>query len=256
MQTTPLLELCAVTKRFGAFTAVQDVALQVARGEIVGLIGPNGAGKTTLLSMLVGMFTPTAGEILLDGQCFTAEAQHIKRQIGFVPDSQEVIPFLTAWEYLEFVRCVYDLPLTVQAQTKDLLHLLQIDQKMHQMLDTFSHGQRKKIQFVAALMHQPDLLILDEPFSGLDPEMVVHTRQLVRGLRDRGHGIFLSSHDLQMVSGLCDRVVLMHRGQILADGQPEALLFAHGGHSLEDLFLRLLGHTEGVEEVSRVLAHY
>ncbi|NOK78253.1 MAG: hypothetical protein GFH24_608346n29 [Chloroflexi bacterium AL-N5] len=252
-----LLELQDVCKHFGSFVAVNNVSFTVKSGTIMGILGPNGAGKTTLLSMLIGLFPSTSGVIILNGVGYTstipAEAKTI---LGFVPDSQETLEHLTGWEYLEFIRRVYHLSDIQWSVVEDYLGLLRMDSKIHDLMQTYSHGQCKKIQFISALLHNPAFLILDEPFSGLDPEMVALTKALIRKLCERGVGVLLSTHDLAMAEGLCDSVVLMNHGAILAQGQPEQLLTDFDAKNLEHAFLKALGLEEHLEDIDRVLASF
>ncbi|WP_376793755.1 ABC transporter ATP-binding protein [Thermogemmatispora sp.] len=255
MQST-LLEVRQLTRRFGPLTAVNAVSFSVPRGQIVGLLGPNGAGKTTLLSMLVGLLPPNAGTIILDGEPLQRIPAHKKRLFGFVPDSQEVINHLTGLEYLQFLRRIYGLSEEQWRMAQEYLTLLRLEEKARHLLETYSHGQRKKLQFIAALVHQPRLLLLDEPLSGLDPEMAILIKRLLRKLREREVGILVSTHDLLMAQDLCDIVILLHEGRVLAQGKPPALLAQYAVANLEEAFLKALG-LEGQEEaVDRVLANF
>lgn len=202
-----LLQVEEISKHFGSFVAVDSVSLSVSAGSIVGLLGPNGSGKTTLLSMLVGLFPPSSGKITLHDQQVTFVPSEMKSLFGFVPDSQEVLPYLTGREYLEFIRRIYCLSDSQWERVNDYLVILRMEQKAHDLMETYSHGQRKKIQLIAALLHNPKILLLDEPFSGLDPEMIALSKMLLRKLRDLGSALLLSTHDLSMAEDLCDNVV-------------------------------------------------
>jgi ABC-2 type transport system ATP-binding protein len=251
-----LLEVKRLTKRFGTFTAVDQVSFAIRPGSIVGLLGPNGAGKTTLLSMLVGLFPPTAGSMVLDGEETQRVTPQMKHVFGFVPDSQEVIAHLTGWEYLQFIRRIYGLSAEQWRLANDYLALLHMEAKAQDLLETYSHGQRKKVQLIAALLHQPELLLLDEPFSGLDPEMIALVKRLLRKLRERGVGILISTHDLLMAGELCDHVVFLNQGGVVATGEPEKLLTSYGAANLEEAFLKALGLEEQEEALERVLADF
>jgi ABC-2 type transport system ATP-binding protein len=255
-QSAVLLALNGVSKHFGEFTAVDDVSFAVPSGSIVGLLGPNGAGKTTLLSMLIGLFPPSTGTITLCGEEYThvpAEAKHL---FGFVPDSQEVLSSLTGYEYLSFLGSVYSLSEEQLDSIDTYLAILRMEQKAHDMMETYSHGQRKKLQFIGSLLHNPQLLLMDEPFSGLDPEMVALTKTLVRKLRDRGVGILLSTHDLAMAEGLCDTVIFLNHGKVLAHGSTKSILVEYQAETLEEAFLKALGLDRDIEELDRVLAGF
>lgn len=257
MTQQSLLELQKVSKHFGSFVAVDDVSFVVNSGTIVGILGPNGAGKTTLLSILIGFFPPTSGTVILNDVAYTSTIPaEAKATIGFVPDSQETLEHLTGREYLEFIRRIYDLSASQWEVVEDYLILLRMENKVDDLMQTYSHGQCKKIQLISSLLHNPTFLILDEPFSGLDPEMVALTKALIRKLRDRGVGILLSTHDLAMAEGLCDSVVLINHGAVLANGRSDTLLTTFHAKTLEDAFLKALGLEEHLEDLDRVLASF
>ncbi|GER83306.1 ABC transporter [Thermogemmatispora aurantia] len=252
----PLLEVRQLSRRFGTFTAVDSVSFAVPAGQIVGLLGPNGAGKTTLLSMLVGLLPPTTGTILLDGEELQRVPPRKKFFFGFIPDSQEVIDHLTGLEYLEFLRRIYRLSEEQWSLVGEYLALLRLEEKAHHLLETYSHGQRKKLQIIAALLHQPRLLLLDEPLSGLDPEITILVKRLLRRLRERAVGVLVSTHDLLMAQDLCDAVILLHRGRVVAQGAPRSLLEHYAVANLEEVFLQALGLGQQDEELDHVLARF
>jgi ABC-2 type transport system ATP-binding protein len=252
----PLLEVRQLSRRFGTFTAVDSVSFAVAAGQIVGLLGPNGAGKTTLLSMLVGLLPPTTGTILLDGEELQRVPPRKKSFLGFIPDSQEVIDHLTGLEYLQFLRRIYRLSEEQWSLVEEYLALLRLEEKAHHLLETYSHGQRKKLQIIAALLHQPRLLLLDEPLSGLDPEITILVKRLLRRLRERAVGVLVSTHDLLMAQDLCDEVILLHRGRVVAQGAPRSLLEHYAVANLEEAFLQALGLGQQDEELDHVLARF
>lgn len=251
-----ILEIHHLTKRFGTFTAVGEVSFDVKKGTIVGLLGPNGAGKTTLLSMLVGLFPPSGGTIVIDDEELPRMSTAMKHAFGFVPDSQEMLSHLTGWEYLQFLRRVYQLSEKEWEIAREYLALLHMESKAQHLLETYSHGQCKKIQLIAALLHQPPLLILDEPFSGLDPEMIALVKRLLRKLCERETGILLSTHDLLMAEGLCDSVVFLNQSCVVNMGSPAHLLSLYETTNLEDAFLKALGLEQQEEELNRVLADF
>ncbi|MBX5455496.1 MAG: ABC transporter ATP-binding protein [Thermogemmatispora sp.] len=252
----PLLEVRQLSRRFGTFTAVDSVSFAVPAGQIVGLLGPNGAGKTTLLSMLVGLLPPTTGTILLNGEELQRVPPRKKSFFGFVPDSQEVIDHLTGLEYLQFLRRIYRLSEEQWSLVGEYLALLRLEEKAHHLLETYSHGQRKKLQIIAALLHQPRLLLLDEPLSGLDPEITILVKRLLRRLRERAVGVLVSTHDLLMAQDLCDEVILLHRGRVVAQGAPQSLLEHYAVANLEEAFLQALGLGQQDEELDHVLARF
>jgi ABC-2 type transport system ATP-binding protein len=252
----PLLEVRQLSRRFGTFTAVDSLSFAVPAGQIVGLLGPNGAGKTTLLSMLVGLLPPTTGTILLDGEELQRVPPRKRSFFGFIPDSQEVIDHLTGLEYLQFLRRIYRLSEEQWSLVGEYLALLRLEEKAHHLLETYSHGQRKKLQIIAALLHQPRLLLLDEPLSGLDPEITILVKRLLRRLRERAVGVLVSTHDLLMAQDLCDEVILLHRGRVVAQGAPRSLLEHYAAANLEEVFLQALGLGQQDEELDHVLARF
>jgi ABC-2 type transport system ATP-binding protein len=206
--------------------------------------------------MLVGLLPPSEGTITIDNMQLKTISADVKEVFGFVPDSQEVLGQLTGWEYLEFVRRVYHLSDQQWQVVDEYLTLFHMTQKAHHLLETYSHGQRKKIQFIAALLHQPLLLLLDEPFSGLDPEMIALAKRLVCKLRKRGVGILLSTHDLLMAEDICDTVLFMNQGKIVETGSPAYLLSTYSATSLEEAFLKALGLDLYEKELDHVLAYF
>lgn len=254
MRDNTLLKLIGVTKQFGTFTAVDNVSFNIQAGTCTGLLGPNGAGKTTILSMLTGLFPPTDGSIILDKQEFTVMPVAMKKLFGYVPDSQEVLSSLTGMEYLDFIRQIYQLSQEQSTRVCDYLKLFQMEEKAKQLMDTYSHGQRKKIQLIAALAHTPRLMIMDEPFSGLDPEMIAITKVLLRKLRERGTAILLSTHDLMMAEGLCDTLIFLHHGKVVFHGTVSRVLEQYKTHTIEDAFLQAIGIEEYETAVDNVLA--
>jgi ABC-2 type transport system ATP-binding protein len=179
-----------------------------------------------------------------------------KSIIGFVPDSQEVIGSLSGNEYLQFLRGIYRLGEEEWAAVAGWAELLKIGPQLDQLMETYSHGQRKKVQLIGALLHRPALLLLDEPLSGLDPEMAAIVKALLRGLRERGVGVLLSTHDLLAAEALCDRALFLDQGRIVASGECEALRARYTARNLEDAFLSAIGVADRLSEVEHVLAGF
>lgn len=254
MQENTLLRLKGITKRFGAFIAVDDVSFDVQAGTCTGLLGSNGAGKTTILSILTGLFPPNEGLIVLENYEFTVMPVVVKKYFGYVPDSQEVLSSLTGLEYLDFICQIYQLSTDQSARVYEYLKLFQMEEKAKQLMDTYSHGQRKKMQLIAALAHMPRLMIMDEPFSGLDPEMIAITKVLLRKLRERGMAILLSTHDLMMAEGLCDTLIFLHHGKVVTHGTVSKVLEQYNARTIEEAFLQAIG-IEGYENaIDNILA--
>jgi ABC-2 type transport system ATP-binding protein len=254
--TTRAIETSALTRRFGDFTAVQDVNLQVATGQFFGFLGPNGAGKSTTIKMLTGLLAPTSGSIRILGEDFVANSAEIKRQIGVVPEGMALFGRLTADEYLRFVGRMYGLDnATTLQRTRELLEFMQLADEGKKLITDFSHGMQKKLALAAAVIHGPRILFLDEPFEGVDAVAAGTLKSMLLRMIARGATVFLTSHVLEIVERLCTDVAIIHRGQLVAQGSLEELR-AGGGRlgqagqaaasgdahrSLEEIFLEIVG---------------
>jgi len=255
--TTPAIETTALTRRFGDFTAVQDVNLHVAAGQFFGFLGPNGAGKSTTIKMLTGLLAPTSGSIRILGEEFAANSAEIKRQIGVVPEGMALFGRLTADEYLRFVGRMYGLDrATTLRRTSELLEFMQLSGEDKKLVADFSHGMQKKLALAAAVIHGPRILFLDEPFEGVDAVAAGTLKAMLQRMIARGATVFLTSHVLEIVERLCTHVAIIHRGQLVAQGSLEELRsgsghlgFAgaeaaqpdEGRRSLEEIFLEIVG---------------
>jgi ABC-2 type transport system ATP-binding protein len=255
--TAPAIETFGLTRRFGDFTAVQDVNLQVATGQFFGFLGPNGAGKSTTIKMLTGLLSPTSGSIGILGKDFVANSAEIKRQIGVVPEGMALFSRLTADEYLRFVGRMYGLDRTTTLnRTRELLEFMQLDGEGKKLIADFSHGMQKKLALAAAVIHGPRILFLDEPFEGVDAVAAGTLKSMLQRMIARGATVFLTSHVLEIVERLCTHVAIIHRGQLVAQGSLEELRTGGGRvgqtsaatvradgrpKSLEEIFLEVVG---------------
>jgi ABC-2 type transport system ATP-binding protein len=257
--TTPAIVTTALTRRFGEFTAVQDVNLRVDAGEFFGFLGPNGAGKSTTIKMLTGLLAPTSGSIRILGVDFAANSADIKRQIGVVPEGMALFGRLTAHEYLRFVGRMYGLDrATTLQRTQELLDFMQLADEQKKLVADFSHGMQKKLALAAAVIHGPRVLFLDEPFEGVDAVAAGTLKSMLQRMIARGATVFLTSHVLEIVERLCTHVAIIHRGQLVAQGSLEELRAggertgpAAAGHeaaphgarprNLEEIFLEIVG---------------
>jgi ABC-2 type transport system ATP-binding protein len=213
------IETQGLTRRFGKLMAVDNLNLQVAAGSLFGLIGPNGAGKTTTLRMLAGLLEPTAGEIVLNGQAANHDWREMRRQIGYMPDFFGVYEDMLVWEYLDFFARCYDLAAARRRQvTDELLELVDLAARRDAYVQTLSRGMRQRLCLAHALVHDPQVLLLDEPASGLDPRARVEMRELLRELGAMGKTIVVSSHILAELAELCDAVGIIERGRLVACG--------------------------------------
>ncbi len=213
------IETRGLTRRFGKITAVHDLNLRVMTGSLFGLIGPNGAGKTTTLRMLAGLLQPTSGQIALNGQVANHDWRELQRQIGYMPDFFGVYEDMLVWEYLDFFARCYDMPASRRRQvTQELLELVDLGEKRDAYVQTLSRGMRQRLCLAHALVHDPQVLLLDEPASGLDPRARVEMRELLRELGAMGKTIVVSSHILMELAELCDSVGIIEKGQLVASG--------------------------------------
>jgi ABC-2 type transport system ATP-binding protein len=235
-----VLEVRDVTKRYGALTAVSRISFTVKPGEVLGYLGPNGSGKSTTVKMLTGLMPPTSGHILFDGADIQEDLVAHKARVGYVPEEAHVYTYLTGPEYLRLCGRLRGVPSSALEQKIDrVLHLFGLDVDYHATLSSFSKGMRQKILLSAALIHNPRLIILDEPVSGLDVGTALVLRAVVRALAADGRIIFYSSHELETVEKLSTRVIILRAGRIVADDSASRLRELMAAPSLEDVFSQL-----------------
>ncbi len=222
--TTPAIDTTALTRRFGDFTAVDNVNLRVDAGQFFGFLGPNGAGKSTTIKMLTGLLAPTSGSIRILGEDLQSNSAEIKRQIGVVPEGMALFGRLTADEYLRFVGRMYGLDrATTLNRTRELLEFMQLAGEQKKLIADFSHGMQKKLALAAAVIHGPKVLFLDEPFEGVDAVAAGTLKAMLLRMIARGATIFLTSHVLEIVERLCTHVAIIHRGRLVAQGSLDEL---------------------------------
>ncbi len=228
--TTPAVRTRGLTKRYGEVIAVDQLDLDVDAGTVFGLIGPNGAGKTTTFAMLASLLTPTAGEMSVLGIDPREHPYELRPRLGYVPDVLGLYDNTRVEEYLRFFASAYDLPRKQWDGAIDrVLDLAELSERRRSMVNTLSRGMKQRLSLGRALLHDPDLLILDEPASGLDPRARVELRQLLDRLRQQGKTIVISSHILAELEDLCDEVAILQRGHLLAHGPPRKILDELGG---------------------------
>jgi ABC-2 type transport system ATP-binding protein len=234
-----MLEARGLTKRYGGLLALNDVSFRLNRGEIVGYLGPNGSGKSTTVNMVVGLLEPTSGSIALDGRTLSQDPVRYKQQIGYVPEEPYLYTHLTAIEYLTLVGRLRRLPSAVlDRKIPALLRLLQLEDSRYSTMAAYSKGMRQRVLLAAALMHNPDLLVLDEPFSGLDVNAGLLFRALLAMLAADGRMILFSTHRFDMVEKLCSRVVILSSGRVVAEHDIGSAA-GPGADSLEATFFRV-----------------
>lgn len=240
---------------YGATEVLHSVSFELRKGEIVGLLGPNGAGKTTTLKIISGMLTPATGSVVVCGLPLPDEAVRVKERIGYVPESAALFESLTGQEFLELIGRLHNVDEdTLQTRIQSILETFALYAERFKLLDTYSKGMRQKILIAAALLHNPDLVLLDEPLTGLDVNASIMVKDLLAALASDGKGILYSSHVLDVVEKVCDRVVIIHEGCLIAEGAPEELKASTGHATLEGVFRKLTG-AEGTDAgVSRILS--
>jgi ABC-2 type transport system ATP-binding protein len=221
---SPAIAIRDLTRRFGTFTAVDNVTLDVAPGQFFGFLGPNGAGKSTTIKMMTGLLAPTSGHIELLGLDFATHPLEIKRQIGVVPEGLALFGRLTASEYLRFVGRMYGLGRdTTNSRTEELLDFMNLADEPKKLVTDFSHGMQKKLALAAAVIHGPRILFLDEPFEGVDAIAAGTLKAMLQRMTERGATIFLTSHVLEIVERLCSHVAIIHQGRLVANGSLDEL---------------------------------
>jgi ABC-2 type transport system ATP-binding protein len=239
-----------LTRYYGKQAAVQDLNLVVPKGSLFGLIGPNGAGKTTTLRMLAGLLQPSSGEIVINEEPTNGDWQELRWQIGYMPDFFGVYDDLVVWEYLDFFARCYNLPVARRKQVVDeLLELVDLADKRDSYVQTLSRGMRQRLCLAHALVHDPDVLLLDEPASGLDPRARVEMRELLRELGAMGKTVILSSHILSELAELCDSIGIIEKGRLVASGRLDEIRGRmQRGRRLN---VRLLSDVDAAENVLR-----
>jgi sodium transport system ATP-binding protein len=234
-------------KSFGDVKAVNGVSFEARDGEITGLLGPNGAGKTTTLRMLYSLLPPDEGEIRIDGLDPSNDAMEIKRTLGVVPDSRGLYSRLTARENITYYGDLHGMDRkTIQERIKSMTGTLDMADFIDRRTEGFSQGQRVKVAIARAMIHRPQTVLMDEPSNGLDVMSTRALREFIRNLKAEGHSVILSTHIMQEVAALCDRIVIIAKGEVAADGTAEELLERSGCETLEDAFVKLIGSEEGL----------
>ncbi len=254
LTNTPLIDTSHLIKKYGDKIAVEDISFQVFGGEVFGFLGPNGAGKTTTIRMIVSLLQPTSGSIKVCGYDVQQQPLLAKSSCGFVPDTPDLYPKLSGRELLRFVGDLYEMPRDqVDRRIEELLKLFTLTEAGDDLIDSYSHGMKQKAALAAALMHDPKVLILDEPTVGLDPKSARLIKDMLRQMADRGAAVFLSTHILEIAERMCDRIGIINNGKLIAVGTMDELrAMGKGETSLEDIFLSLTGGAE-VAELAEVL---
>jgi sodium transport system ATP-binding protein len=242
-----MIEVKDLHKSFGEVRAVNGVSFTARDGEITGLLGPNGAGKTTTLRMLYTLMTPDEGQVLVDGLDATADPSAVRRRLGVLPDARGLYKRLTASENIDYFGRLHGMPEALLRDRREaLIDALEMRDIAARRTEGFSQGQRVKTAIARALVHDPRNVLLDEPTNGLDVMATRAMRRFMRQLRDEGRCVLFSSHIMQEVAALCDRIVVIAHGRVVADETPDALLAQTGETTLEDAFVKIIGTDEGL----------
>ena len=233
----PILEIKSLKKSFGDKVVLRDVSLSVQSGEIFGFIGHNGAGKSTTIKQVVGTLAVDEGEILIDGNSIKTDPLACKKCFSYVPDNPDIYEYLTGIQYLNFMADMYDVSTNERsAIIEELSEKLQIRKDLGDLVGAYSHGMRQKLVLIGAFIHRPKLLVLDEPFVGLDPLASYNVKEMLKELCESGSSVFFSSHVLEVVEKLCHKVAIIKSGVILRSGTTEEVT---GDESLEEVFIEL-----------------
>ena len=242
-----MIEVKDLHKHFGTVKAVDGVSFTARDGQITGLLGPNGAGKTTTLRMLYTLMNPDRGHVLVDGIDVARDAQAVRRQLGVLPDARGLYKRLTARENIDYFARLQGMDeALIRTRREQLIEALEMTDIADRRTEGFSQGQRVKTAIARALVHDPKNVILDEPTNGLDVMATRGLRQFMRRLKDEGRCVLFSSHIMQEVAALCDRIVVIAHGRVVADETPDALRAQTGEANLEDAFVKIIGSEEGL----------
>ena len=239
-----MIRITGLTKRYGTFTAVDGLSLDIPPGTLFGFLGPNGAGKTTTLRMIAGILRPTSGRVEIAGEDIHTNAVAAKARLGYIPDRPFVYDKLTGAEFLRFTAALYGQDgAVVERRINELLELFELTRWKDELTESYSHGMRQKLIISSALVHKPEVIVVDEPMVGLDPKSARTLKDLCRQFCGRGGTVLMSTHTLEIAEGMCDIIGIIQGGHLVAHGTMDALRHQHeaGDASLEELFRKLTG---------------
>jgi ABC-2 type transport system ATP-binding protein len=250
-----VLEARDLTKRYSSGAAVRNISFSIHAGEILGCLGPNGAGKSTTVKMVTGLLEPSRGEVLYRGVGIGRQLSEYKRRLGYVPEQPDLYQFLTGWEYLDLVATLRGIARSrFQEKASALLHGLSLYSNRDLLIGSYSKGMRQRIVLIAALLHDPEVLVLDEPFSGLDVSSALVVRRVIELLAAEGKAVFFSSPVLEVVEKLCSHLVLLKRGEVAASGSIEQIRADFADAGLEESFMQLTEQTDADRAARDIVA--
>jgi ABC-2 type transport system ATP-binding protein len=249
-----VLEARNLIKCYTAVPAVNGVTFAIEPGEVLGCLGPNGSGKSTIVRMLTGLIQPTRGEVLSGGSNIESDLVGYRERLGYVPEEPELYPFLSGWEYLELVGTLRDLPRSsLEKKIDAMLELFSLSSARYAPIGSYSKGMRQRILLIAALLHDPSLLIFDEPLSGLDVTSALIAKSLIKSLGEQGKAVFYCSHVLEVVEKVCTRVMIMRKGKVLAYAASAEIQRELGETSLENAFVHLVEERDAARTASDIV---
>jgi ABC-2 type transport system ATP-binding protein len=244
-----MIEIQGLVRRYGDFPAVSGLSLSIPGGQVFGLLGPNGAGKSTTLRILSTLIRPTSGSVRIGGFDVDTQPDEVRRIIGYVPENADLYEALSGIEFLELVADLHRLsPADAEARRRPMLEAFALTEDVTRPIGEYSKGMKQKLLITAALQHEPSVLLLDEPLDGLDVAAQEVLKGIIRRQASSGRTVVYSSHILEVVERVCDRVAIIHQGRLVADGSPAALMAKHPGRTLADIFLELTGARPGISE--------
>ncbi|MEO6522682.1 MAG: ABC transporter ATP-binding protein [Mucilaginibacter sp.] len=253
MSTDPIIQIRGLSKSYGAKTVLKHLTLDIFPGQVIGYIGPNGAGKSTTVKILTGLIPDFEGEVVINRLNMADNPQEIKKLIGYVPENAEIYEVLTPMEYLDFIGKLNNMEQDVVTErSQKLLGAFGLTANLNDRMDTFSKGMKQKVLLISGIIHNPQIIVLDEPLSGLDANAVITVKELIVRLSQEGKTIFYCSHMMDVVEKVSDRILLINKGEIVADGTFESLKQNHSD-TLEQIFAKLTGRDTSSHETDAIM---
>lgn len=253
MSTEPIIQIRSLSKSYGSKTVLKHLTLDIYPGQVIGYIGPNGAGKSTTVKILTGLIPDFDGTVVINGLNMADNPQEIKRLIGYVPENAEIYEVLTPMEYLDFIGKLNNMEQDVVTErSQKLLGAFGLSANLNDRMDTFSKGMKQKVLLISGIIHNPQIIVLDEPLSGLDANAVITVKELIVRLSQEGKTIFYCSHMMDVVEKVSDRILLINKGEIVADGTFESLKQNHSD-TLEQIFAKLTGRDTSSHETDAIM---